>query len=369
MTADLVPLRTAFDVGWLGYRRDQVQHYVGETERDFELLATDRDAAEARALSLTKALEAAREENRLLRDRVDRLCRQPLSPDSVGERLRHAVDSALSEAAAIVERAGAIEDHVWASARQTHAEHRDLLTTTRERMSRLVREGEARRRALDEAAAQQRAQADEDFELALALRRKETLRDARLIEETARRRADQTVREAARQVEVLREHRDHVAEVLRVVHALLGKAAGHVRAGENAPGGLSGGRCAERSGAGESTGGDGRGVEGPRAAESPLGGLSGERSGSGESPPGGMAVAGSGARGASPVGGGREVVGPRWDVGEGAADGPSTGPSTGRGPDVVGPRSGESAPAGSSPVPTWRADHGLPAEHGRGGPA
>lgn len=232
MTTELVPLRTGFDVAWLGYRRDQVQHYVGVTERDFELLAADRDAAEARALSLARALDAARDENRALRDRIDRLCRQPLSPDSVGERLRHAVDAALSEAAAIVERAGAIEDHVWASARQAHAEHRDLLATTRERMTRLVREGEARRRALDEAAARQRAQAAEDFELALALRRKETLRDAQLVEETARLRAERSVREAARQVEVLREHRDRVADVLRMVHALLGKAAAHLQVGD-----------------------------------------------------------------------------------------------------------------------------------------
>jgi hypothetical protein len=167
-----------------------------------------------------------------LQDRIDRLSRQPLSPDAVGERLRHAVDTALAEAAAIVERASAIEDHVWVCAQQTHAEHRDLLTTTRERMSRLVREGEARRRALDEAAARHRAQVEKDFELALALRRKEALRDAQLIEETARLRAERMLREAARQVEVLREHRDRVADVLRVVHALLGRAAGHLRVGE-----------------------------------------------------------------------------------------------------------------------------------------
>jgi cell division septum initiation protein DivIVA len=233
MTTELLPLRTGFDVAWLGYRRDQVQYYVGEAERDFALLAADRDAAEARAVSLARNLEAAREENRVLRDRIDRLCRQPLSPEAVGERLRHAVDAALTEAAAIVERAGAIEGHVWASAQQTHAEHRDLLATTRERMTRLVREGEARRLALDEAAAKQRAQVQEDFELALALRRKESLRDAQLIEETARLRADRMLREAARQVEVLREHRDRVADVLRVVHSLLGKAAGHLRVGES----------------------------------------------------------------------------------------------------------------------------------------
>lgn len=232
MTTELVPLRTGFDVAWLGYRRDQVRYFVAEAERDLALLSADRDAAEARALSLARNLEAARAENRALQHRIDRLCRQPLSPDAVGERLRHAVDAALTEAAAIVERAGAIEDHVWASAQQTHAEHRDLLTTTRERMSRLVREGETRRRALDEAAARHRAQVEEDFELALALRRKESLRDAQLIEQTARLRAERMLREAARQVEVLREHRDRVADVLRVVHALLGRAAGHLRVGE-----------------------------------------------------------------------------------------------------------------------------------------
>lgn len=233
MTTELVPLRTGFDVAWLGYRRDQVRRYVDVTERDFELLAADRDAAEARALSLARNLEAAREENRALRDRIDRLCRQPLSPDSVGERLRHAVDAALAEAAAIVERASAVEEHVWASARQSRAEHLDLLATTRERMTRLVREGEARRRALDEAAARHRAQVAEDFELAMSLRRKEALRDARVLEETARSRAERVVREAAREVEVLREHRDRVADVLRVVHSLLGKAAGHLRVGES----------------------------------------------------------------------------------------------------------------------------------------
>ncbi|MFI6096535.1 hypothetical protein ACIA8G_13320 [Lentzea sp. NPDC051213] len=232
MTAELVPLRTGFDVSWLGYRRDQVQHFVAETSYDLSLLASDRDAAEARALSLARNLEAARAENRALRDRVDRLCRLPLSPDSVGERLRYAVDAALAEATAIAERASTIEDHVLASARQAHAEHRDLLATTRSRMSELVREAESRRRALDEAAARHRAQVQEDFEIALALRRKETLRDVRLVEETARRQADRIVWEAQRQVAVLVEHRDRVAGVLRVVHALLGKAADHVRAGD-----------------------------------------------------------------------------------------------------------------------------------------
>jgi hypothetical protein len=210
MTAELVPLRAGFDVAWLGFRRDQVRYFVDTAERDFALLEADRDAAEARALSLARNLEAAREENRELRDRLENLCRRPLSPESVGEQLRHAVDTALAHAASIAERAGAV-----------HAEHRDLLTTARTQLTHLAREGEARRRALDDAADRRRAEVAEDFELALALRRKEALRDIHLMEETARQR-----------VEVLREHRDRVADVLRTVHALLGKAAGHLRTGD-----------------------------------------------------------------------------------------------------------------------------------------
>ncbi|MEV6237730.1 hypothetical protein [Lentzea sp. NPDC051838] len=210
MTAELVPLRTGFDVAWIGYRRDQVRYFVDTAERDIALVCADRDAAEARALSLAQNLEAAREENRELRDRLDRVCRRPLSPDAVGEQLRHAVDAALKQAASIAEQAGAV-----------HVEHRELLSSTRARMSRLDRDSDARRRALDDAAARRRATVQEDFELALALRRKEALRDIHVLEETARER-----------IEVLREHRDRVADVLRTVHALLGKAAEHLRAGD-----------------------------------------------------------------------------------------------------------------------------------------
>ncbi|MCX2946900.1 hypothetical protein [Lentzea sp. NEAU-D7] len=74
-----------------------------------------------------------------------------------------------------------------------------------------------------------RAELTEDFELALALRRKKTCEDVRLMEETARRRAESLVREATRRAHVITEHRDHVADVLRVVHSLLGEAAAQVR--------------------------------------------------------------------------------------------------------------------------------------------
>lgn len=230
MTAELVPLRTGFDVAWLGFRRDQVWHYVHAAERDVETLTADLDAAEARAESLARHLESEREDNRVLRERLDQLRAAPQSPYAVGERLRYVVERTLAQAAEITERATALEDHAWESARRTHAEHRELLAQTRERMARILREGEAGRRALDEAAARHRAEVTEDFELALALRRKQTCHDVRLMEETARRRAEAVVREAARRADVINEHRDHVADVLRVVHSLLGEAAARVPA-------------------------------------------------------------------------------------------------------------------------------------------
>ncbi|MGW6442753.1 hypothetical protein [Lentzea sp. NPDC055074] len=145
MTAELVPLRTGFDVAWLGFRRDQVWHYVHEAERDIDALTVDRDAAEARAEALARHLEHERQDNRELRERLDRLCAVPLSPYAVGERLRHLVESTLAQAAEITDRATAIEDHAWESARRTHAEHRELLAGTRARMARILREGEAGR--------------------------------------------------------------------------------------------------------------------------------------------------------------------------------------------------------------------------------
>lgn len=141
MTAELVPLRTAFDVAWLGLRRDQVWHYVHEAERDIETLTADRDAAEARAEALARHLESEREDNRALRERLDRLRAVPQSPYAVGERLRYVVERTLAQAAEITDRATALEDHAWESARRTHAEHRELLAETRVRMARILREG------------------------------------------------------------------------------------------------------------------------------------------------------------------------------------------------------------------------------------
>ena len=139
---DLVPLRTDFDVVWRGYDPGQVRHYVENVEADLRLLAVDRDAAAARADDVARELERARAEVRALRDRLDRLCRTPIDPAALTERLRRLVDLAHEEAAEITERARAAAEQHWTTAEQAAAR-------LRERSERLVADLDARRRELE----------------------------------------------------------------------------------------------------------------------------------------------------------------------------------------------------------------------------
>ncbi|GAA4419411.1 hypothetical protein GCM10023148_18620 [Actinokineospora soli] len=104
---DLVPLRTDFDPAFRGYDRDQVRRFVAEVEADLRLLAADRDGAVARAESIARELEAARAENRELRERCDRISRTPIDADALTERLRRMVELARADADEIVARARA----------------------------------------------------------------------------------------------------------------------------------------------------------------------------------------------------------------------------------------------------------------------
>src|SRR5699024_3736210 len=95
---ELVPLRTDFDVVLRGYERDQVRHYVQAVETELRLLATDRDAFAAQAGELARQLEEARARIRELHERVDRICRTPVEPEALAERLARMVELAHAEA-------------------------------------------------------------------------------------------------------------------------------------------------------------------------------------------------------------------------------------------------------------------------------
>ncbi|GLZ27885.1 hypothetical protein Lesp02_00750 [Lentzea sp. NBRC 105346] len=254
---ELLPLRTDFDVRWRGYDHEQVQHYVREVEGELAVLTADRDSALARAESLARQLEAARTENAELRARADRICRTPVDPDALSERLRRMVELAHAEAEEITTRARIAAEQDWANAHraadrlrrraehvvaeldrrraEAETEHRALMDRAHAEVETMTRQAERRRRELDDQAAQVRRQVESDFEQAMAQRRAEAMRALADQQRAAQARADRIVREAtehARRIVADAEHRvdlldrcrRRVAEELRAAQALLADA-------------------------------------------------------------------------------------------------------------------------------------------------
>ncbi|MEV6717610.1 metallopeptidase [Lentzea sp. NPDC051208] len=229
---ELLPLRTDFDLRRRGYDRDQVQDYVRGAEEELRLVTADRDAALAHAESLARQLEEARTHNAELRARVDRICRTPIEPDVLTERLRRMVDLAHGEAEEITTRARAAAEQHWANAERAaerlrqraeqlvadldrrraemETEHRELMDRAHRQVEATTRQAERRRRELDEQAARLRQQVEADFEQAMALRRAEAMRVL----------AEQQQRAQAR-IDALRGQRDRIAGDLRAAQALL----------------------------------------------------------------------------------------------------------------------------------------------------
>lgn len=256
-TADLVPLRTDFDVVWRGYDRRQVRHYVAGVEAELRVLAVDRDAAVARADDLARQLETARAEISVLREQLDRVCRTPIDPLTLDGRLRRMAELAHEQAAEITDRAKAAAEHHWATAeraagrlrerydrlvgelderrRALEAEHREVMRQAHERVAAMTREAELRRRELDERAAELREQVQADFEIAMNARRAEAVAElaarraaaeaeaARLVRE-AEAHAERITTQARRRVAELEDHRDQVADSLRTAGRLLAEA-------------------------------------------------------------------------------------------------------------------------------------------------
>ncbi len=205
--ADPVPPGCRFDVVWRGYSRRQVNDYV-----DFELrvLTADRDAAMTMVANLTALLEASRMANRQLRQRLDQLCRQPLSPDAIGQRTRRQIELAHAEATQIVMRARAAGEHIQITAAETA-------------------------RCQEEHAERQRQQIEEDFQIAMAARRAEAMRRIREHEQScraeadrligdARQAADRQIASALAQVQALQTVRRQLAHRLRIVRGLFLRA-------------------------------------------------------------------------------------------------------------------------------------------------
>jgi colicin import membrane protein len=201
--ADPVPQEYRFDVVWRRFDRRQVKEYLNI---ELGTLITDRGAAMATVCDLVGLLEKNRAEADRLRERLDRVCRAPLTAPAVDERLRRLAELAHGEAEAIV-----------AKARET---------AERPRVASLAR---SRRQE------QRRRQVEDDFLLAMAARRLEAMsalaeyeagrlaeadRLVRAADELARRR----IASAATQVDALRQTHQRLADRLRAVRGLLVRA-------------------------------------------------------------------------------------------------------------------------------------------------
>lgn len=196
---ELVPLRTDFDVVLRGYRRGQVRRYVRAVEEELKLLAADRDANTSLAESLAAEVEQLRARNAWLTRQLDVMSRTPVSADAVPPRLRRMVELAKEEAAEITARAQAAAEHSWATAeeaagrlraryadaltemdrsrREVEVEHRTLLQQARVDASVMTTQADRRRTELDEQASRRRERVESDFEVAMAGRRAEAMRE------------------------------------------------------------------------------------------------------------------------------------------------------------------------------------------------
>jgi hypothetical protein len=200
---DPVPLGQRFDVVWRGYDRRQVEEYL---EVELRTLAEDRDAATGLVCDLARLLDETRAQVCRLRERYDELCLAPLAAAAVDVRLRRRVEVAHAEASNIVMRARVRAEHL-----------------------RLAAAEEAAQEAA--AAVRRRQRVEDDFRIAMALRRAEVMRELRAHETVCRAEAERLVRDAQEtaarqvaaataQVESLRQIQQRLAHRLRSVRGL-----------------------------------------------------------------------------------------------------------------------------------------------------
>jgi hypothetical protein len=254
---ELVPLRTAFDVLWRGFDRRQVKAFVRHAEAESRLVAADRDAATAQVEELATQLEELRSENRRLRAKLDRVCRTPIEPDALTERLARMQELARDEAAEITARGQAAAEDTWASAEQAgtrmrehyqrliaeldqqrlemQAEHHQLISRTRAEVDAMTSKAEHHRRQLDRQAALRRQEVENDFEIAMAARRTDTMRTLAERVTAAETQVRKMLDDARREVAALHQVRDHVFAQLDDTHQLLAEALPRLHPQPGAP--------------------------------------------------------------------------------------------------------------------------------------
>ncbi len=234
---DVVPLGTGFDIVKRGYSRTQVEEHLERLDKELKLIALDRDAATAQAADMAKQMGQARSEIADLRGQVNRLSAPPTTLEGLSERLQRMLRLAQDESNEIKARAEADASQIRARAEadanslraryenliaevdgrrvELENEHRELMEKARADIEARDKAAEAARNKLDSEAAARRQQIDEDFEIAMASRRTESMRLLAEQEATSKAEAERRVREATEEAARIRAQVNEEATRLR----------------------------------------------------------------------------------------------------------------------------------------------------------
>lgn len=224
---DLVPLGTGFDIVKRGYSRTQVEEHLERLDGDLRLLAADRDAAVSQASDLARRLEQSRSEIDDLRGQIDRLSLPPTTLEGLSERLQRMLRLAQDEAGETRARADAEAGHIRARAetdatalkaryeqlivdldnrrKELEAEHKEILRSAYAEAEEIISKAERARADADARATQRRTKDDEDFEIAMASRRKESMRTLAEQDAASKAESERRIQEASEEAERIRE--------------------------------------------------------------------------------------------------------------------------------------------------------------------
>ncbi len=223
---DLVPLGAGFDIVKRGYSRNQVEEHLERLDSDLRLIAADRDAAVSQVGDLARQMEHARSQIEQLRGQVDRLSLPPTTLEGLSERLQRMLKLAQEESSDTKARAEA--DAVQIRARseadgaalrnryekliaevdgrrvELETEHHELMEKANAELAAKAKAAEDERTRADEEAQARRTQIEDDFEIAMASRRTESMKALAEQEATSKSEAERRVREATDEAAHLR---------------------------------------------------------------------------------------------------------------------------------------------------------------------
>lgn len=229
---DLVPLGAGFDITKRGYSRMQVEEHLEQLDSQLKILAADRNAAATQANELTAQLEVARSTIDDLNRQVERLAQPPTTMDGLSERLQRMLRLAQEEAEEMRSKARAEAEHIRAKSHaeaddlkskhearlrelderriEMEKEHRGIVEKAETDAASVVAKATSEAEAAEIAAAARRQQVEEDFDIAMASRRTDSMRALAEQEATSKSEAERRVREATE--EANRRRHDAVTE-------------------------------------------------------------------------------------------------------------------------------------------------------------